>query len=396
MDLNNLPETILNNIAKRFDMVIGIPSYNNRDTIGFVSETASKGIHEYFPDSSCLLVNADGGSGDLTTEAFLTSKTDFERVAFTYEGIPGKGSAIHAILELSELVNAKVTVFLDSDLRSIKPWWIQRFVEPILSGADYVTPFYVRDKYDGTITNHICYPMTTVLYGLKIRQPIGGDFAIGPGLRKRLLQKRWYRNAYRFGVDIWMTTTAINETPEIVQAALGVKIHDVKDPGKQLSAMFSEVMATLFRLMEDYHKNWKEDSGIEECKIYGTMPDVHPEPITVDIDNLEHKFVEGLHKVLEEMDHYLPEDIVNYITEHKEDIDIDDELWVDLIYTFALTAHKTKEYERVAKLMLPFYFGRIAHFVKNTRGISNEEAERMIDEQLKTFLDKREDLIDRW
>ena len=43
-------------------------------------------------------------------------------------------------------------------------------------GFDYVAPYYLRHKYDGTITNSIVYPLTRTLYGHRIRQPIGGDF----------------------------------------------------------------------------------------------------------------------------------------------------------------------------------------------------------------------------
>lgn len=394
--MNNLPKTILDSVTGKFDIVIGIPSYNNRSTIAFVAEMASAGIHKYFPDSSCILVNADGDSEDLTTDAFLQSKTDFEKVAFIYEGIPGKGSAIHSILELSEEVSAKAIVLVDSDLRSIKPWWLERFVKPVFSGTEYVTPFYTRDKYDGTITNQICYPLTTVLYGLKIRQPIGGDFAIGSRLRKILLQKKWPPNAYRFGVDIWMTTIAINETSRVIQAALGAKIHDVKDPGKQLSAMFGEVVSTLFKLMEDYEEIWKQRSKIEECEIYGQIPDVKPESIVVDVYNLRRKFEKGLQENLQEIEYYLPKNIIEYMIKYKEDIKIDDELWVDLTYAFILAAHETREYEKIAKLMLPFYFGRIEYFVRSTREITNERAEHMINEQIKYFLKKKETLVSRW
>lgn len=48
---------------------------------------------------------------------------------------------------------------------------LKLFQRPVLnSGYDYVSPYYHRHKYDGTITNTIVYPITRALYGKRIRQ----------------------------------------------------------------------------------------------------------------------------------------------------------------------------------------------------------------------------------
>ena len=50
---------------------------------------------------------------------------------------------------------------------------------------------------------------TRALYGLRIRQPIGGDFGVsGDLVRHYLAQDDWTPDISRFGIDIWMTTTA--------------------------------------------------------------------------------------------------------------------------------------------------------------------------------------------
>ncbi|MGH9602531.1 MAG: hypothetical protein ACRD24_09100, partial [Terriglobales bacterium] len=100
---------------------------------------------------------------------------------------------------------------VDADLRSITPDWIDLLVRPVLqNNFDYVAPYYRRHKYDGTITNSIVYPMTRALYGQQVRQPIGGEFGLSPRMWKRLLAKKedWETDVARFGIDIWMTTTA--------------------------------------------------------------------------------------------------------------------------------------------------------------------------------------------
>ena len=75
------------------------------------------------------------------------------------------------------------------------PEWIELLAGPILKGGfDFVAPLYARYKYDGTITNTVTYPLTRALYGLRIRQPIGGDFGVsGDLVRHYLEQDDWTR-----------------------------------------------------------------------------------------------------------------------------------------------------------------------------------------------------------
>lgn len=55
------------------------------------------------------------------------------------------------------------------------PVWIRNLGEPLFKDFAFVSPLYVRHKYDGTITNNIAYPLSRCLYGRRVRQPIGGD-----------------------------------------------------------------------------------------------------------------------------------------------------------------------------------------------------------------------------
>jgi glycosyltransferase involved in cell wall biosynthesis len=169
------------------DILVGIPSFNNADTIGHVVQMAAQGMVKYFPDMKPVLVKSGGGSPDGTCDVTLSTPVseEVEVIATVYQGVSGKGSAFRAIFEIARALGVKVCVVVDSDLRSITPEWIELLAGPIVrKGYGYVTPYYNRHKYDGTITNNICYPMTRMLYGLDIRQPIGGDFGFSGQLRR--------------------------------------------------------------------------------------------------------------------------------------------------------------------------------------------------------------------
>ena len=386
-----------------YDIVVGIPSFNNRSTIKHVVEIASRGLKEYFPKMRSCIVNSDGGSSDGTEGSFYSANSmGLDLLSFKYTGISGKGSAMRSILELASRLGAKAVVFLDSDLRSVEPFWIERLAGPIINlDASYVAPYYIRHKYDGTITNSICYPLTTSLYGRKVRQPIGGDFGVGREMIDYYVsipEETWNCDISRFGIDIWMTTSAINEARgKIYQAALGSKIHDVKDPGKQLGNMFREVVGTLFALMEKYREKWEAIAGYETVPVYGEAVGGEAEPLQVDMDNMMSKCYEGIRTRLDFSESVLGGEITQKLsTFSKENAIVADDLWVEVVYKISSTYRKRELRSRLIELLVPVYFARVAGFVARTLEMNQEEAERETDRLLERFVDTKEELRKVW
>src|SRR4030042_3257059 len=50
------------------DIMVGIPFYNEADTIGSVLKTAAKGLKEYYPDEKCVIVAAGSPAGGAALE----------------------------------------------------------------------------------------------------------------------------------------------------------------------------------------------------------------------------------------------------------------------------------------------------------------------------------------
>src|SRR6058998_1283743 len=255
------------------DIMVGIPSFKNAATIGYVVRASQAGLVQYFPDLRPVLVNSDAGSPDGTARVVVeTEPPDYveqillvrptnklSRVSLTYPEIDGVGGKVAAL------------VVVDSDLRSIIPEWIELLAGPIVKGGyDFVAPLYARYKYDGTITNTVTYPLTRSLYGNRIRQPIGGDFGVsGDLVRHYLEQDDWTDDISRFGIDIWMTTSALTGGFAVCQTRLGAKIHDPKDPGSDLGPMFRQVVGTILRLAVANAETWLPIRGSHSVPAYG-------------------------------------------------------------------------------------------------------------------------------
>lgn len=398
------------------DILVGIPSYNNASTIGHVVKAVQAGLAKYFPNRKSVLVNSDGGSSDGTTEVVeKTTVEDFQaillhhkvgpvfKIATPYHGIPGKGSAFRTIFAIASNLNVKACAVVDSDLRSITPEWIELLIKPLLEGGfDYVAPLYHRHKYDGTITNSIIYPLTRALYGRRIRQPIGGDFGFSGKLAAYYLEKDvWETDVARYGIDIWMTTTAVANQFKVCQAFLGAKIHDPKDPGADLSAMLYQVVGATFELMETYADAWKAVKGSEGVPTFGFQYAVGLEPVAVNLDRMIDKFRLGIRELHDIWRGFMPDEVMRFLHKtdvmQKTDFHIPDEIWVEIIYSFALAAHsKVLNREHLLKSLTPLYIGRVASFVIETWECSAAEVEEKIDKLSLSFEEHKSFLLNRW
>ncbi|MFZ5523333.1 MAG: glycosyl transferase family 2 [Pseudomonadota bacterium] len=398
------------------DIIVGIPSFNNARTIGHVVRAVQGGLAKYFPDHRAVIVNSDGGSSDGTMDVVRnTSIDDFNaillhhrvepvsKIAFPYSGIPGKGSAFRTIFEIAEALGAKACAVVDSDLRSITPEWIELLVKPVLEGGyDYVSPLYHRHKFDGTITNSIVYPLTRALYGKRVRQPIGGDFGFSGSLAKFYLTKDvWQTDVARFGIDIWMTTTAIANGFMVTQSFLGAKIHDAKDPGTDLSNMLYQVVSATFALMETYADKWKPIRGSEPVPAFGFEYTVGLEQVNVNTDRMLNTFREGLGNLGE-----IWRDILgagDFSEVERLGALADNEfhfpvgLWTRVVYDYALAFNKKKlPVEHLIKSMTPLYVGKTASFILQAKDMLQQEAEAEIEKLCMEFENSKDYLASNW
>jgi len=398
------------------DILVGVPSFNNARTIGHVVKAVEAGLAKYFPGHRSLLVNSDGGSTDGTTEAVRQASVDldallvdhrrggFHKFVTPYHGVPGKGSAFRKVFEIARDLGVKACAVVDADLRSITPEWIELLIKPVLEeGYDYVSPYYMRHKYDGTITNTIVYPLTRALYGKRIRQPIGGDFGFSGRLASFYLGRDvWESDVARFGIDIWMTTTALANGFRICQAFLGAKIHDAKDPGADLSAMLHQVVGSVFDLMEEYERAWSAVSGSESVATFGFVYSVGLEPIHVNLEKMIEKFRQGVSDLGPFYGTFLTPDLLADLVDLAARADRDafaftDEAWVRTVMSFALACHrKVASREHIIKSLTPLYIGKVASFVIETWDSTAEEVERRLEELCLSFERNKSRLVEGW
>ena len=394
--------------ARSADVIVGIPSYKNAATIGHVVQVAGDGLAKHFSGAKAVIVNSDGSSPDGTREVVLNTPVpeNVHMLATEYQGLAGKGSALRAIFEIVAALEAKACIVVDSDLRSITPKWINDLGGPILrEGFDYIAPLYTRHKHDGTITNNITYPMTRMLYGLDVRQPIGGDFGFSGDLaRWWLKQEVWHTDVARYGIDIWMTTTAIAEGFRVGQTGLGLKIHDAKDPAASLGPMFSQVVGTLFSLIRLYADQWQAIRSVQPAPLVGTLdvPQGEPENVPVHIPAMIAKLRDGLPGHSDMLRQVLAAEqyaaIVDIAARSEASFTFPAETWASVVFDFAVAYNYEVLFpEQVMAAMVPLYYGRTAGLIKEARDMNSAEFEQQVVQAQATVFERlKPELVRRW
>ena len=433
------------------DIMVGIPSYRNAATIGHVVRAAQAGLVQYFPDLRPVVVNSDGGSADGTQRVVVeTEPPDYierillvrpqnrlTRVSLTYpevDGVSGKGAALRTLFLIARELGVQALVVVDSDLRSIVPEWIELLAGPVLKGGyDYVSPLYARHRWDGTITNTVTYPLTRALYGLRIRQPIGGDFGVSGDLVAAYLERDdWDSEVSRFGIDIWMTTAAVVGGFAVCEARLGAKVHDPKDPGADLGPMFRQVVATALRLSAHNADRWLDVIGSRPVPAYGFERMADPPPLAVDALRLLGAFHDGSHALADAWRAMLTpataEEVLALATEagrladaadargghgaagsHSPEIwtealadlvggfSFPDDLWARIVYDLVVTTGAGRiQPDALAAALAPVYLGRVGSLVVETRRMTGEEAEERVEAQARAFERLKPTLVERW
>jgi len=389
------------------EVVVGIPSYNEADNIAYPTDVASRGLREHFPDKKSVIINVDNHSTDGTKEAFLNTPTEVPKIYIsTAAGVKGKGNNFHNLFEAAVELNAKAIIVVDADLKSITPQWIRYLGEPLMGRFDYVAPIYARHKYDGSITNHIAYPLLRSLFGIRVRQPIGGDFGFSGKLARAFLsEKLWNDKIANFGIDIWMTTIAIARRFNICQAFLGSpKVHNPKDPAADLGPMFTQVVSTLFDLITDFEFIWKDTFASSPSNIYGFGLGVEEKPPTVNVntDTLFDSFMAGFKEYGKTWEKIIPGPEYMQISKlqkikEKKSFYYSSDLWARVLFSFAI-AYKMKEIDKdlLIESMIPFYHSRVLSFANKTESASIKEAEEYLENITRVFEKEKYYLVQRW
>jgi hypothetical protein len=383
--------------TKPVDILVGILCKDVEATVLNVLNVINEGLYRYFPGYRKAIVVSQGDSSDKTSEAIdlFQPYTSVEKIVTEDITKGGKGAGVMTILEIAHETNAKCVVLIDGDLLSIKPGWVETIANPIIYGrADLTIPYYIRDKYDGVITNSLVYPFTRALYGIDVRQPIAGEFALSRNLYEVLRRHPLFPPG--FGVDIFIVTVAAAEGMVVKEGLFSLKIHESTtrylEPEKFLIPMFRKVTGSMFELAKYYEDYWKNKEHEEHKGFYRESFSQKPIPVRVDISKLKKSFKSEFESSKNIIKQFLPGDIVADLENVAKKIEkFDSEFWSEIVYNYAAAYKNVKSESKKYRLLdslKTLWIGRFVSYAIEVKNMDMNEAEQVIQKQAEIFEEK--------
>jgi hypothetical protein len=154
--------------------------------------------------------------------------------------------------------------------------------------------------------------------------------------------------------------------------------------------------------MREYENTWRARSGSEPAALFGFRYDVGLEPVNVNLDRMLTAFRKGAEDLGAVWKLALRPDTMSAIAAlakpaRAQEFNLDDELWVKIIYELACTARGSRlERATLLKSIAPLYLGRVASFVIETADMGAAQVEQRIERLCLTFEDLKPYLIDIW
>ena len=390
------------------NIVIGIPSLNEESTISSVVSAIDLGLSK-MSNVKAVIINADNDSKDRTKEAFLGTKTlSPKKYINSGKSRIGKGHNMLNVLRIAAKMDADC-IFFDADLRSIRSDWVLKYIKALESGFDFVSPSYMRSKNAATVTNQLMYPIFKGILGADIRQPIGGDIALSKSLVKFILQQLETNppsfDITGFGIDAYISCSALAHKGKICNVNLGKKVHKPKDPSKELTAILIEETIPLFDFIIsnnlDKLREFEQDIPyLWQNEIYsiGNHP-VNLRKIKVVLKSTFLNLGVDLAKIINK--DVLLRVSTQFLQTPDPILEIDD--WAKIIEDLIIYFKKMKdagttdnnEYKKMMRCIFPFYLARVYSFAKEVKSLSESQSETIIKRNALRFYAKRKDLFRR-
>lgn len=408
-----LPEETQQRVAEMApaELVVGIPSYRNSRTVGAVTERVIAALDRHYGKLRPVVVHADGHSFDdtLAVAAHLALPASVRRVTTRYQGLPGKGSALRAIFEVSKRLRARAVVLVEADVVSLQEEWLPALVEPILDNrAEMVLPLYQLIRPLMLTTDLLGYPLLSALFGISARNPTAGEVAMAGGVASYFAERDvWETDVARDGIDVWMAAEVALEGGRLTQVHLGPKIHRSHDSITVAEAKFLQEVGTLFRIGHLHERSWLQQAAAPR-----PMPTLGA-PTTFAVHNREglpdgmalwrngKRAIKG--SLPKQWRGILAADQLARLEQTlalpDEQPEFDERLWARVVYDF-LVAYNLGEGDpdKVVTALYPLFLMRsgalIAAMIEQTDPERAREA--FTQQQLAIFHEEREYLVRRW
>ena len=417
------------------DIVVGIPFYNEADTIASVVETTREGLEEFYPGQRAIIAAVGSPMGDESLKVLsdIPQGEAIRHIAFLLkdENINGKGWAIRAAMEIAQTAAADL-VILEADLTGMErngeveglaPDWIHLLLEPIKrERMDLVISRFNRHPLETPISTQLIYPLLASIYNCPIHDVLGGQWGISNSLLHTYLQESFPRQGNQiggYGIDVWLATKAATHGARICESNLGLKIHG--SSGK-MEYILHHAAETLFERILADRELWEQNGAAatplqNRLPVFGRRKVHQTEPVPINAQQLLSNYRRGFNNFRGLYGAILPDDtylqLEAMVGSNVKKFHIPANVWAKAIYHFLLAFAFNKEFARGDLLgaIVPLFEGRLAGFALETQSLSTNltslptgdamelvslQAENHIEALLDEFILEKQDFLTEW
>jgi glucosylglycerate synthase len=397
------------------DIVLGILSYDNAAAIGDFTRDAVDSLAAGFPKQRSVVVNADGGvkEGGQERNPSVINREIFVQIAYTiypaqkispeHFGAPGKANGMQAIFGVASEMDAAACVIVDSTIGMPGKGSIAEMLRPVMEEEiDFVAPRYLRHKYDAAILNGIIYPLTRALYGRRIHQPIGGDYALSKKLINYLAtQKRPDGDSTSSDADAWITAQALSGGFRFAEVRLAPRVLVQHEPAPEASAILAQALGSVFAEMNRSAAFWQRTRGSQPVPLFGPCFEPLADPPPVDPNPMMQSFRLGYQNLQDIYRLVLPPatlmELKRMCLHTADTFHFDDMLWARVVYDFALAWRvRIMDRDHLLGALTPLYLGWVASWVRTVRDAGPKEAQDRIEGLCSAYETQKGYLISRW
>jgi glucosylglycerate synthase len=309
-------------------------------------------------------------------------------------------STYQTLFGMARELGVSACAVIGFDLAALETNFLGPMLAPLLEKrCELAMPLYPLGKFDGLLNSSILAPLTRALYGKRVRFPLASDFCISGNMLPELelaLQRTTAQGQDLF----WPAAEAAMRDCGICQVHVDTR-HTPPADGVDLSTVLAQTVGPLFAEMATNAPLWQRVRGSHPVETSGVAVappgDGHPADTTPMLET----FHLGFRNLQEVWSLVLPPvtllELKRLTRLSGDRFHMPDELWVRIIYDFAL-AHRLRTLSRTHLLgaLTPLYLGWVASYALEVGSVSAGEAEQRLEKLARAYEDGKPYLLSRW
>jgi predicted GH43/DUF377 family glycosyl hydrolase len=405
------------------DLIIGIPFYNEKDTLPLILRTIEKALLNMTNYRNPLILSVGDPEGAVALAAIKSMDFHFPHYEFLMlPGSNGRGASIRAMLEIANHLSSDLLIFA-ADLvkkqeRGLKADWISRLLEPLGLKYDFVLATYREHYFDNSINSFLVAPLLECFYGFRIDGALSGIYALSQNLVEDLCLefKFWPEITRSYGIDPWIITRVMSWNKEMCQVSLGAKLE--RFSLEKVNYLFKQIARALFECIKRDEEHWLKKSIIFQVPdIHGRESEEEPMEVIFSTEGLVMFFKRNFYQyepVYERaVEEQLYVELKKSVLTPSREFNFKSETWSKLVLALLFEYCFSRELQKddILNTLTTAFNGRIAAYVmqiqfleevlEGIKGLDPKllvlmEADRIRLEQRKSFLRLRDSFQDKW